>query len=203
GSYLSFNGNVYANLLLTNFLDSGSNVLIRTDALKKVGYFEESRHFSEDWDLWLRLAANYNFVAVSKPQILYRISSYSKSTNIGQMESDTIEVIDRAFARNPTYSKALKQLSKGNVYKYMLFRCLNAAPKRHDCLIVVKFLLQSVKYDHSLIRKKVILKVLLRIITLLVLPREIAVTIINKYKRLYNIDALLIYMKKGIPFELK
>jgi len=203
GSYFSFSGDVYANLLLTNFVDSGSNVLIRSEALKKIGYFDEYRHFSEDWDMWLRLASDYSFVAVSKPQIFYRISSNSKSTNLLQMESDSIEVIERACDRNPAYFSPLKQLSKGNIYKYLLFRSLNLATKREDCLIAAKFFWQSVKYDPSLLRTKVIGKVLFKIITVLLLPREIAGTMITKYKMLYNIDTLLIYMRKGVPFEGK
>lgn len=198
GSYLSFNGNIYANLLLTNFIDSGSNVLIRTDALKRVGYFEESRHFSEDWDLWLRLAASYNFVAVSKPQILYRISSNSKSVNLLQMESDSIEVIEQACNRNPTYSASLKQLSKGNFYKYLLFRSLKLSHNKKNMLISGKFLWQSVISDPSLLRTKVIWKIGLKIITQLLLPQKISDTMSNKIKMLYNVDALLIYMRKGV-----
>nr|BAP91646.1 glycosyl transferase family 2 [Phormidium sp. KS] len=203
GSYLSFSGDVRANLLLTNFVDSGSNVLIRTEALKKVGKFDESRKSCEDWDMWLRLAINYSFVAVSKPQILYRMSSSSMSVNFLRMERESIEVIEKACDRDPAYFSQLKQLSKGNIYKYLLFRSLTLATKRDDCLIAAKFLWQSVRYDRSLLKTKVIWKILFRIVILLLLPSETSRTIVNKYKRIYNIDALLIYMKKGVPFNQK
>ncbi|MFB2837628.1 glycosyltransferase [Floridanema evergladense] len=203
GSYLSFSGDVRANLLLTNFIDSGSNVLIRTEALKKVGYFDESRKSCEDWDMWLRLASGYSFIAISKPQVLYRISSTSMSTNLLRMEAESMEVIERACDRNPSYLTRLKPLSKGNIYKYLLFRSLNLAAKKDDCLIAAKFLWKSVKYDPSILQTKVILKVLFKIITILLLPPKIAEFMVKKYKRLYDIAALLIYHRKIIDLQVK
>ncbi|OKH33363.1 glycosyl transferase family A [[Phormidium ambiguum] IAM M-71] len=203
GSYLSFSGDIRANLLLHNFIDSGSNVLIRTEALKKVGNFDESRKSCEDWDMWLRLASEYSFVVVSKPQILYRMSATSMSVNFLRMEAESMEVIDRTCDRNPTYFSPLKRLSKGNIYKYLLFRSLKSSPNQQNSLISGKFLWQSLRYDADLLRTKVIGKILLRIITQFFLPSKIAEGYITQFKRLYNVDALLIYMKKGVPWKNK
>jgi glycosyltransferase involved in cell wall biosynthesis len=74
GPQQSFTGDVYARLLLEDFIGNGSNPLIRAQAFAEVGDFDESLAHSEDWDLWLRLAARYHFVAVPSPQILYRMS---------------------------------------------------------------------------------------------------------------------------------
>jgi hypothetical protein len=68
-------------LLLTDFLDNGSNPLIRRQALIEAGSFDESLPPAEDWDMWLRLAARYHFVAVPYPQVLYRQSPNSESAN--------------------------------------------------------------------------------------------------------------------------
>jgi glycosyltransferase involved in cell wall biosynthesis len=203
GSYLSFSGDVRANLLLSNFIDSGSNVLIRTEVLRKVGYFDESRKSCEDWDMWLRLAADYSFVAVSKPQVLYRMSTTSMSVNFLRMEAESMEVIEKICDRDPTYFAPLKRLSKGNIYKYLLFRSLNSYPNLQNTIISAKFFSQSVKYDSSLLITKVIWKIILKIVTQFLLPNQMAETIINQSKRLYNVDALLIYMRKGIPWENK
>jgi GT2 family glycosyltransferase len=56
---LFFEGNVYANLLVWNFLVSGSNPLIRRQALESVGKFDPTLTHGEDWELYLRLAANW------------------------------------------------------------------------------------------------------------------------------------------------
>ncbi len=82
GAYCTANGNVYAELLRGNFLASGSNVLIRTRILKEIGDFDQSITPAEDWDMYLRLATRYNFVAVPAPQILYRLTSTSASIKL-------------------------------------------------------------------------------------------------------------------------
>src|SRR5919202_4312270 len=74
GGHITVNGNAYEKLLLRDFVESGSNPLIRRQALDKVGDFDQSVTPAEDWDMWLRLAARYEFVTVPSPQILYRIS---------------------------------------------------------------------------------------------------------------------------------
>lgn len=203
GSYLSFSGDVRANLLLTNFIDSGSNVLIRTEAFKKVGYFDESRKSCEDWDMWLRLASEYSFVAISKPQVLYRISSTSMSVNFSRMEAESMKVIEKACERNPTYFSPLKRLSKGNIYKYLLFRSLNSLPKQQNTLVNVKLFCQSLRYDPSLLVTKVFWKSLLKIIIILLYPAKTSEEMLTKHKRISNVDALLIYMRKGVPFQGK
>lgn len=96
-------GNVHAKLLLNNFLENGSNALIATKILKKLGGFDESLPCVEDWDIYLRLAAHYDFVCVPVPQILYRVSTSSMSTNTSQMEETGLKVIGKAFSYAPEH----------------------------------------------------------------------------------------------------
>jgi len=83
---ITFEGNVYANLIVENFLGNGSNPLIRRQAIESVGEFDPTVTPSEDWDFYLRLAARWPFVVVPKPQILYRQTSSSASSKIEVME---------------------------------------------------------------------------------------------------------------------
>ncbi|HAJ61934.1 MAG TPA: glycosyl transferase family A, partial [Cyanobacteria bacterium UBA8543] len=46
-------GDVFKNLLVVNFLENGSNPLIRANALAEVGDFDGSVTPAEDWDMWL------------------------------------------------------------------------------------------------------------------------------------------------------
>jgi glycosyltransferase involved in cell wall biosynthesis len=97
GRHLSFSGDVYSKLLVRNFLENGSNALIKREALNEVGGFNESLRAAEDWDMWLRLGAKYHFVAVEKPQILYRVSTNSMSANIVKQEVESFKVINSAW----------------------------------------------------------------------------------------------------------
>lgn len=114
-----FEGNVRAELLKTNFLLSGSNPLIRREALASVGGFDPTLTHAEEWDLYLRLAAKYDFVVVPKTQILYRQTAGSASAKIEVMEKDALKVIERAFQAVPAQLQPLKNQSLANLYRYL------------------------------------------------------------------------------------
>lgn len=119
-----FEGDVYGNLLVKNFLASGSNPLIRKQAVESVGEFYSPAGGSADWDYWLRLAARWHFVVVPKPQILYRQSSSSMSSKIEFMEECKSIVLERAFESAPTQFQSLKNQSLANTYQYSAHLCL-------------------------------------------------------------------------------
>lgn len=49
-----------------------SGTLLRREAVAAVGGFDETLSYSEDWDLWLRLAQQVQFALLRWPPILYR-----------------------------------------------------------------------------------------------------------------------------------
>lgn len=196
GSYITFNGDVYANLLLMNFISNGSNVLIRTEALKEVGKFDESLKSGEDWDMWLRLATRYQFVAVDKPQILYRMSGNSMSANLWRMEEESMQVIELAFDRAPASLQHLKPSSKGNVYKYLAFKALDLSPNLERGSIAAIFFWKAVMYDMALLRTRVFWKILFRIAATTLLAPQQAEALFNKMKRSADITSLFIHCRK-------
>jgi len=125
---LFFEGNVYANLLVWNFLVSGSNPLIRRQALESVGKFDPTLTHGEDWELYLRLAANWPFVVVPKLQILYRRTSGSASSKIEVMEKDVLRVIEKSFGVAPLELQPLKNQSLANFYHFLVTLYLTRTP---------------------------------------------------------------------------
>jgi glycosyltransferase involved in cell wall biosynthesis len=113
-----FEGNVYADLLVRNFLHNGSNPLIRGKAIESVGEFDPVCVPCEDWDFYLRLAVQWTFVLVPKSQILYRQSSGSASSKVEVMEKSLLIVIEKAFQGAPLNLQFLKKQSLSWVYKY-------------------------------------------------------------------------------------
>ena len=195
GSYNTEQGAVFTKLLLNDFVANGSNVLIRRQALTEVGGFDPSVTPAEDWDLWLRLAARYEFVAVRSPQILYRISPNSASFNVWKMEASSLQVIDKAFAIAPESLQYLKQQCLGNRYKYLTFKAIEGYPERSKGIAAIRFLWNAIKNDPSLLQAKVIWKVLFRIAAITLLTPKLAQAVINKFKPLSNTTTLLGYMK--------
>ncbi|MEL6580488.1 MAG: glycosyltransferase [Cyanobacteria bacterium J06607_15] len=114
-----YTGNVYAELLLKNFLHNGSNALISRNILAQVGLFDPQLKAVEDWDLYLRIAAQYDFILVPEVQIIYRQSATSMTGNVRLMEHYLTLVIERAYAHAPEQLQYLKPQSLGWTYKYL------------------------------------------------------------------------------------
>ena len=118
-SSVSFEGDVYSELLVSNFLTNGSNPLIRRSAIESVGGFDPSLASAEDWEYWLRLAAQWPFAVVPKSQIFYRHSSTSMSNRVDVTEKYNVIVIERVFKSAPQTLQHLKNRSLSNIYQYL------------------------------------------------------------------------------------
>lgn len=195
GSHNTQQGEVLAKLLLNDFVANGSNCLIKMQAFREVGGFDETLTAVEDWDMWLRLAACYQFVAVPSPQVLYRVTSNSMSFNVWGMEAASLQIIEKAFASAPQSLQYLKRDSIGNRYKYLTFKALDGIPERKKGLAATRFLWKAIAYDPSLLRAKVIWKVLFKITAIILLPPKLAEQVINQFKPLSNTITLLGYIK--------
>ncbi|MBD1806884.1 glycosyltransferase [Microcoleus sp. FACHB-SPT15] len=198
GSYITQEGNVFAQMLLNDFVANGSNCLIRRQALIEVGGFDETLAHGEDWDLWLRLAARYEFIAIPSPQVLYRISSSSASCDVWNMEAGSLKIIEKAYAIAPESLQHLKKHSLGNRYKYLTFKALEGTPERRKGLASARFFYHAINNDLSLLQAKVIWKVLFRIVVITLLPPRLAQVVLAKFKPLFNTVTLLGYMKLNI-----
>jgi glycosyltransferase involved in cell wall biosynthesis len=195
-SHSTSSGDVYAKLLLCDFLDNGSNPLIRRQALIEVGGFDESLPPAEDWDMWLRLAARYHFVAVPYPHILYRQSPNSESANLLRMASACERVIELAFERAPDSLQHLKRHSLANLYKYLVYRCFEWFPiRRKGGLMAGKFLCGAVINDPLLLLRQVTWKVLLTIALMVLLSPKKAQRITWKVKQLSDIHTIVLHLQ--------
>jgi glycosyltransferase involved in cell wall biosynthesis len=64
-------GDIFWQLLTQNFIPSGS-VIFRRSCLEHTGMFNGSLPGIDDWDLWIRIAANYPFAALDQPVVTWR-----------------------------------------------------------------------------------------------------------------------------------
>ena len=199
GSHITLNGSdVYPKLLVINFIENGSNPLIHREALTQVGDFDPSVNIVADWDMWLRLAARYPFVAVPSPQILYRQPVNSMSSNISQQEVEGLQVIERSFNEAPKSLQYLKPYSIANFYKYLIHKALAGTPNRHRGLAAVKFLWHIFKNDPSGIPLQIIVKVLLKIAVLLIFSSQQSQLFFKKFSKINNTSTILAYQRMNL-----
>ena len=79
-------GDILEAMLQNNFLANGGHVLVRTEAARLVGGFDERLRLSEDWEFWCRLALEGPFAyAGAEPECLYlRVAPMSASGGMAQ-----------------------------------------------------------------------------------------------------------------------
>lgn len=122
-----FEGNVYSELLMSCFVASGSNVLIRKRCIDSVGRFDEKLRSGEDWEYWLRAAIDWQFVVVPKYQILYRISSISLSSHVETIEHESLVILDRVLEAAPLEQRRLRNQYVASLKQYVAFLYLTRA----------------------------------------------------------------------------
>lgn len=195
-SYPRWNGDVYPQLLLDDFIGSGSNVMMRREAFISVGGFDESLTNAQDTDMWIRLAQLYQFAVVTKSQIRYRIRSNSMSSNILGLEKSNLKVIERAFSHSKAQSyQHLKRDSLGNLYKYLSYKSLDVLPGQQKNWHIIRFLFNTIYYDVSMLIKPIIYKAIFKLIIMAILPGNLAQNILVKYPKLGNTSTFLGYEK--------
>jgi len=78
-----YRGNIYKHLLAGNCVPGGgSTVLARRECFQSVGGFDEQLPSCQDWDMWIRLAREYEFDFVALPLIVWRMHNARISTDI-------------------------------------------------------------------------------------------------------------------------
>ena len=114
----SFAGNVYEKLLVSDFIHTCSNTLIRQEAIESTGEFEPTLRSCEDWDYWLRLSARWHFVVVSKHQILYRRTPGSLSSKVEVMKEASLIAMEKAYQAAPLELQYLKSYTFTSFHIY-------------------------------------------------------------------------------------
>jgi glycosyltransferase involved in cell wall biosynthesis len=124
GSHVRFEGNVFKDLLVSCFLDNGSNALIRTIVLDHVGMFDETRTAAEDWDMWLRIAYKFPVVNVPVVQVFYRVHGSALSSNTERQESECRKVVIAALSRMPPSAEKdeIERNGERHLYLYLAGR---------------------------------------------------------------------------------
>jgi hypothetical protein len=92
----------------------------RRSCIEKVGLFDEAMRATEDRDLWLRIALEYEVVSIPEVIALYRVSPHSMSTDPNRMLKAQLQFIQKHygaagcgfFARRVALSGVYRQLGE-------------------------------------------------------------------------------------------
>lgn len=171
---VTFSGDVYAELLLRDFLESASNATIRRHAFLACDGFDPSLSGAADWDFFLRLAKHHAFVAVPHLGVLYRLLGSSMSANLAIQEEECLTVLDRAYQQAPPNLQPLKQQSLGQLYQYLSFKAMHGPLSRTNGSSALHYLQRSLVHSpKSALQQPRLTSILtLKILAALLLPRH-------------------------------
>lgn len=169
-----FAGNVYADLLVRDFIVSGSNCMIRRQAIESIGKFDPSVPGADDWDYWLRLALHWPFVVVPKLQIFYRQSSGSVSSKVEAMEKNNLRVIEKGFQAAPPEMQYLKNQSLANTYRYSTHLYLTRVGSAEAAKQAAQKLWMAIRLYPSILRDSWTRNLLLKVLLLRIVSPKIS-----------------------------
>ena len=113
-------GHVFPLLVFHNFLGNASSTVIRKRSLESTGgYRAEFDLGCEDLDLYLRLAARFEYDVVPEFLVAYRRTPGAMSSHVEKMERAHQQVLDTVRRERPMVSSRLLRSSKVNFYAYL------------------------------------------------------------------------------------
>jgi glycosyltransferase involved in cell wall biosynthesis len=180
---LYFEGDVYPQLLVRNFISSGSNIMVRRQFIEAAGEFDPSLKSVEDWDYYLRLAALCPFALVPDYQILYRRSSQSMTSKVEVMEQANLIVIERAFQSAPSELQYLKRRSLANAYRYLAKQCLASVLDKKGVKKATQKLKQAIRFSPRILSSQETQRLILKLLMVRLLPMKTATHFIQYLSR--------------------
>jgi len=115
-------GRVWASVIEENPVMCGSAPIVRRQCFDEVGLFDQTLRSAEDWDMWIRIAKQYEFAVVKEPLVRYRIHAGSKSHNLELHLQSRLSVIEKAFKGDSDEDK--KDRAYGLAHLSVAYRAL-------------------------------------------------------------------------------
>jgi glycosyltransferase involved in cell wall biosynthesis len=139
-------GKVYSTLLCHDFLGNASSSLIRRTCFQKVGLYncqfrEQNAQGCEDWDLYLRIAEQYQFRVVPEVLVGYRKIQSSMSCNYRSMANSHLLMLQASQQKHSEIPAVLYRLSTSSFFLY-LARQSSQQGQHHNTLFWLQQTLQ-------------------------------------------------------------
>ncbi len=140
-------GNVWEQMVVYNLVRCGSTAMVRRCCFEDVGYFDQTLKYAEDWDMWIRISANYSFETIHEPLVLYREHANNKSKNYeGQLDS-FCKILNKVFQDYSSSNNYLKRKAFGRAYLHAAWRAFSISEEKQRAS---ELLQQALTFDPTL-----------------------------------------------------
>ncbi len=145
-------GDVWEEFVTRNPV-SASAVAVRSAVFDDVGVFAVNRdRFPidvEDWELWIRIAAQYQVALAPKVVAHHRRHDSNSSSNVESLAAAYAHLLDVVFADVTPERAALRPMAAARIEVLLAWHCLN---DRHDPAAALSHRRGARRYDQSVRR---------------------------------------------------
>jgi glycosyltransferase involved in cell wall biosynthesis len=138
-------GMVLDHLLLDNFITT-STVMAPTSRLIEVGLFGEARRVSEDFELWLKMAARWQVGFIDRPLVQYRRRPGSLSDDKLATAQCALDVVETFWREHPRHRMRYPDLYRRSIAEH-LAAVGSAAVARGSRGVALTYLMKALRRD--------------------------------------------------------
>lgn len=117
-------GNIRKEIIEISLIPCGSIPMVRHVCFDKVGLFDSTLRFGEDWEMWTRIAANYDFGLIKELLVYYRQHSKNSSKNSQEILPDFDRLIEKMFSSASAELLPIKAKTYGRMNLYIAWKSL-------------------------------------------------------------------------------
>jgi glycosyltransferase involved in cell wall biosynthesis len=117
-------GNLRKEIIEVSIIPCGSIPMVRRVCFDRVGLFDPTLRFGEDWEMWTRIAADYDFGLIKELLVNYRQHSHNSSKNSQEILPDFDRLIEKMFSSVPTELLSIKDRTYGRMNLYIAWKSL-------------------------------------------------------------------------------
>ncbi|MFO7609550.1 MAG: glycosyltransferase [Candidatus Krumholzibacteriia bacterium] len=93
-------GRITGKLLIDNFV-TFNTTLVRAETVRRLGGFDESLRMAIDYDLWLRISLDHEFLYLPEPLVAYRIWGGQMSHRTGERMENFFKLLEKFLREHP------------------------------------------------------------------------------------------------------
>jgi len=107
-------------LLRGNVIGSICTVVAERELFEKLGGFDATLSQCADWDMWVRMGTETEFLYLDDVLVTYRQHGTNMSRNAALLETDSLRVLDKGFEMTGLADSLKKQRAKAYARNYMV-----------------------------------------------------------------------------------
>lgn len=143
-----YRGNILKDLLMDNFITTAS-IIIKRPCFNKVGLFDSDCKYAEDFDMWIRIATEFDFDYVAEPLV----KIYRNEISISMNYAVVINGLERLLTKHRELFAGDDKALGNHLFKLGIAYCYNGNTRlgRYNILKAIKLNPSDMRFYYNLL----------------------------------------------------